>query len=36
MLDLLRDAFNGDRRVRVDYIREGLRNGRIIRVMDIL
>jgi photosystem II stability/assembly factor-like uncharacterized protein len=36
MLDLLRDAFNRDRRVRVDYIREGLRNGRIVRVMDIL
>jgi len=36
MLDLLRDAFNQDRFVRIDYVREGLRNGRIVRVADIL
>jgi photosystem II stability/assembly factor-like uncharacterized protein len=33
MLDLLRDAFNQDRRVRVDYVRTGLDNGRVLRVM---
>jgi len=33
MLDLLRDAFGRDARVRVDYVRTGLRNGRILRVM---
>jgi hypothetical protein len=33
MLDLLRDAFNEDHRVRVDYVRTGLHNGRILRVM---
>jgi hypothetical protein len=36
MLNLLRDAFNQDRRVRIDYVRTGLQNGRIIRVMDII
>lgn len=36
MLDLLRRAFNRDGRVRIDYIRTGVRNGRILRVMDIL
>jgi hypothetical protein len=33
MLDLLRDAFNEDHRVRVDYVRTGIRNGEILRVM---
>lgn len=33
MLDLLRDAFNEDYRVRVDYVRTGLHNGRILRVL---
>ena len=32
MLDLLRSVFNDDNPVRIDYIRTGLRNGRIIRV----
>jgi len=32
MLDLLRLAFRQNRTVRLDYIRTGLRNGRIIRV----
>jgi hypothetical protein len=32
MLDVLRSAFTKNRNVRVDYIRTGLRNGRIIRV----
>jgi hypothetical protein len=32
MLDLLRDAFKHDRPVRIDYVRTGLRNGRILRV----
>jgi hypothetical protein len=36
MLDLLRDAFNWDRRVCIDYVRTGSCNGRIVRVMDIL
>jgi photosystem II stability/assembly factor-like uncharacterized protein len=36
MLDLLRDAFNHDRLVRIDYFRTGLRNGRIVRVMNVL
>jgi hypothetical protein len=36
MLDLLRDAFNQDRRIRIDYVRTGLRNGLILRVMGIL
>jgi hypothetical protein len=35
MLDLLRDAFRRDRRVRLDYVRTGLRNGRILRVMQL-
>ncbi|MGH8594417.1 MAG: hypothetical protein ACREV3_11325 [Gammaproteobacteria bacterium] len=35
MLNLLRDAFNQDRRVRIDYFRTGVRNGRIIRVVPI-
>jgi hypothetical protein len=36
MLDLLRDAFNHDRRVRIDYIlNPGKRNGRLIRVRNI-
>jgi hypothetical protein len=35
MLDLLRDAFDHDRPVRVDYIRTGLHNGTIIRVLDL-
>ena len=33
MLDLLRDAFNHDRRVMVEYIRTGIHSGRIIRVI---
>jgi len=33
MLDLLRDAFNEDYRVRVDYVQTGLRNGEILRVL---
>ena len=33
MLDLLRDAFNEDRTVRVDYVRKGIHNGEILRVM---
>jgi hypothetical protein len=36
MLDLLRDAFNHNRPVRIDYLRTGLRNGQIIRVMDVI
>ena len=35
MLDRLRDAFNRDRRVRIDYVRTGLQNGRIQRVMNL-
>lgn len=35
MLDLLRDAFNRDHRVRVDYVRTGFRNGRAFRIMKI-
>lgn len=36
MLNLLRDAFNHDRRVRIDYIlNPGKRNGRLIRVRNI-
>ena len=35
MLDVLRDAFTHDTRIRVDYIRTGLRNGRILRVMQL-
>jgi hypothetical protein len=35
MLDLLRAAFAQDRPVTVDYLKTGLRNGRIIRVADL-
>jgi hypothetical protein len=35
MLQLLCRAFNHDARVRIDYLRNGLQNGRIIRVMDV-
>ena len=35
MLNLLRDAFKRERRVRIDYFRTGVRNGRIIRVVQI-
>jgi hypothetical protein len=35
MLDLLRDAYNRNSRVTIDYIRTGLRNGRILRVADL-
>jgi photosystem II stability/assembly factor-like uncharacterized protein len=35
MLKLLRTAFKYDTRVRIDYVRTGLRNGLIIRVQDI-
>ena len=35
MVDLLRGAFARDSRVTVDYIKTGLRNGRIIRVADL-
>ena len=35
MLDLLRDAYNRNSRVSIDYIRTGLRNGRILRVADV-
>jgi len=31
MLDLLRDAFNSDRTVRIDYLKTGRKTGRIIR-----
>jgi len=34
-LNLLRDAFKRERRVRIDYFRTGVRNGRIIRVVQI-
>ena len=34
MLDLLRDAFNRRRVVRIEYIRTGFRNGRIVRVIE--
>ena len=34
-LDILRDAFNRDSRVTIDYVRTGLRNGRIVRVADL-
>jgi tyrosinase len=36
MLDLLRDAFSWDRRVRINYVRTGSCNGRIVRVTGIL
>jgi hypothetical protein len=35
MLDVLRDAFNSNQRVRIEYIRTGLTNGRIVRVLEI-
>jgi len=35
MLDLLRDAFERNRPMSIDYIRTGLRNGRILRVADL-
>jgi hypothetical protein len=35
MLDLLRDAFNQRRRVRIDYERTGPRNGQVLRVMEL-
>ena len=35
MLALLRDAFNNDRRVRLDFVRTGCRTGRITRVIDL-
>jgi hypothetical protein len=35
MLDLLRDAFARNGRVTIDYIKTGLRNGRILRVVDL-
>lgn len=34
MLDLLRDAFNEGRRVRVEYVRVGCRVGQILRVIE--
>jgi hypothetical protein len=34
MLNLLRDAFNHDSSVRLEYVRTGLRNGRIIRALN--
>ena len=34
MLDLLRDAFDRRHRVRIEYIRTGFRNGRIVRVIE--
>jgi hypothetical protein len=35
MLDVLRDAFNQEHRIRIEYERTGLRNGIIVRVMEI-
>jgi hypothetical protein len=35
MLGLLRDAFAANRRITIDYLKTGLRNGRIIRVADL-
>jgi len=35
MLDLLRDAFNEGRRVRLEYVRVGCRVGRILRVIEV-
>jgi len=35
MLKLLRDAFDNNRPVQLDVIRTGVRNGRVIRVMDL-
>ena len=36
MLDTLRTTFNRDRPVRIDFVRTGLNNGRIIRVTDLI
>jgi photosystem II stability/assembly factor-like uncharacterized protein len=36
MLDLLRDAFAHDRPITIDYVKSGLRNGRILRVAKVL
>ncbi len=37
MLDRLRDAFNHERRIRIDYsLKPGKRNGRILRVWNVL
>lgn len=33
-LKLLRDAFNGDRRIRLEFIRTGCRTAKIVRVID--
>ncbi|MBI3943331.1 MAG: hypothetical protein HY326_09990, partial [Chloroflexi bacterium] len=35
MLDTLRDVFNQNRRVQIDYVRTGLRTGRITRMLEI-
>jgi len=35
MLDILRDAFQRNSRVVIDYTKTGLRNGRIMRVADV-
>ena len=35
MLDILRDAYNRNSRVTIDYIRTGFRNGRIVRAADL-
>jgi hypothetical protein len=35
MLDLLRDAFGRNNSVTIDYVKTGLRNGRILRVADL-
>ena len=34
MLSLLRDAFNRDRVVRLEFVRTGCRTGRIVRVIE--
>jgi hypothetical protein len=36
MLDELRDVFQRSSRVHVEYVRTGLRNGRVVRVVEIL
>jgi hypothetical protein len=35
MLDLLRDAFNREFRVRIDYLRTGINNGLALRVVEV-
>jgi len=35
MLKLLRDAFKNNRTVLLDVVRTGVRNGRILRVIDL-